>query len=102
MSVETFEKELTKLEKYLIKNGRKEFVDEIRKGDPGLREAKLLSLAKHRQHIKSTKAQDVELKEISEKKSVLEAPYNDQIRMNDKLCRFIHLINKEEGLDENE
>lgn len=97
---ETLEKELTNLERYLIREGRKEFVDEIRKSDPSAREAKLLSLAKHRQQIVTTMSEDSELKSARDNAKTLAAPYNEQKRMNDKLCRFIHLINKDEGIDD--
>ncbi len=91
------EKEITKLEKYLIKEDRKEFILEMRRGTPQTRDAKLLSLAKHKQEIVNTMAKDEELKTINSKRSELQAPYNEQKRMNDKLSRFVHLIAKEEG-----
>lgn len=91
------EKEIIKLEKDLIKDGRKEFVLEVRQGDSFTRDQKLLKLAKHRSEIKSTKANDEELRKARLNKNSLEAPYREQLKWNDKLTRFVTLVMEEEG-----
>ncbi len=95
---EDLEKEMTKLEKYLIKEGRKDFVIEMRQSDSPKRESKLLGLAKHKQELITLMSKDVALKTAKEIVKGLKAPYNEQKRMNDKLSRFVHLLSEEEGL----
>lgn len=95
----TLEKEVTKLERYLIKQGREDFVQAMRAAEEDRLNSKLLSLAKHRQEIKSTKAEDLELLRASELKKELEAPYKEQLRMNEKLASFVALVMKEKGLE---
>ncbi len=95
MSEYSREKETTKLEKYLSKKDRRDFVDEIRGAAPEQLEAKLLGLAKHAQEITNTKDSDEELKKACDHKTQLEAPYKEQKLMNSKLARFCALIMKE-------
>lgn len=92
MSEPTLEKEVTKLEKYLRKQGRKDFIDEMRAASDGTLESKLLSLAKHDQEIRNTMAKDEELIKAKERKADLEATYKEQLRMNAKLARFVALV----------
>lgn len=96
--MEDLEKEITKLERYLIKEGRKEFVEEIRLNPAG-REAKLISLFKHLQEIEETMKNDEELQKTRKTASALAYPYNRQKLMNKKLRRFIFLLNKEQGYE---
>lgn len=95
----SLEKETTKLEKYLKERDRGDFIDAIRSADFLTLDAKLLGLAKHREEIKNTKARDNDLKKASETKKNLEAPYREQMRMNEKLARFVALIMQEKGLE---
>lgn len=97
MSEPTLEKETTKLERYLIKEGRKDFIDEIRAASLGTLDQKMLGLAKHREEIRNTKANDEALNDAKERAKDLGAPYRDQLRMNEKLTRFVSLIMKENG-----
>ena len=99
MSEITLEKETTKLEKYLVKQGRKDFIDEMRAASPETLNAKLLALAKHNQEIKNTMAKDDKLQEAKERKKDLEGVYKDQTKMNDKLARFVALVMKENGVE---
>lgn len=94
---EDSEKEITKLERYLIKQGRQDFITEMRHGTPLIREAKRLNLAKHLQEIISTQASDKELNEVNAKRSQLRAPYLEQKKMNEKFSRFVHLLAEESG-----
>lgn len=99
MSELTLEKETTKLEKYLVKQGRKDFIDEMRAASPEALNTKLLALAKHNQEIANTKAKDDELEKANNKKKELEAPYKDQKKMNEKLARFVALMMEEKGVE---
>lgn len=99
MSELTLEKETTKLEKYLVKQGRKDFIDEIRAASPEALNQKLLGLAKHREEITNTMAADQDLEAAKNKKKSLEEPYKDQKKMNAKLARFVALIMKENGVE---
>lgn len=93
------EKEVTKLEKALIKDGRKAFVQEMRHSSILQLEAKLLSLAKHSQEITNTKNRDGELLAAKQRKSELEAPYREQATYNQKLARFVSLVLKDQEGD---
>jgi hypothetical protein len=93
----TLEKETTKLEKYLVKQGRKDFVEAMRNASASELDSKMLSLAKHREEIATTKSNDTELETAKEKKKDLEAPYREQLAMNKKLSRFVGLMMKEMG-----
>ena len=93
------EKEITKLEKFLVKEGRRDFVDAMRGADQATLDGKFLSLAKHLQAIKNTKANDTELKASKEKTSELGAPYREQLKMNAKLSRFIALMMIDQGFE---
>lgn len=98
MSQPTLEKEMTTLEKYLVREGRKDFIDEIRAASPETLDSKLLGLAKHREEIANTKANDGELRRAKEKAKDLGAVYRDQLKMNNKLARFVALIMEEQGI----
>lgn len=89
------ELEATKLEKFLKKEGRQDFIDEIRAASPETLEQKLLGLAKHAQEITNTRDADDELRRAKEHAKSLGATYREQKKMNDKLARFVALIMKE-------
>lgn len=95
----TLEKEVTKLEKYLKKEGRQDFVDEMMDGDSERLNAKLLGLAKHRQEILNTRSEDGDLKKAKEEVKDLDAPYKEQLKMNEKLTRFVSLVMKDKGIE---
>ena len=98
MSELTLEKETTKLEKFLKKEGRQDFIDEMRAADAGQLEARLLGLAKHAQEITNTRDNDEELRKAKEHAKNLGAPYREQKKMNDKLARFVALMMQEKGI----
>ena len=95
----TLEKEMVKLERYLIKQGREDFVRTMRASNEEQLNFKLLTLAKHRQEIKSTKVRDQKLLQASETKKELESPYKEQLRMNEKLSSYVAQVMKEKGLE---
>lgn len=97
MSEENLEKEITKLEKYLLRQGRQDFLVDMKKSTKEEREAKLLSLTQHKQELLTTMANDDELNSLKEKVKFARSVYTDQTKMNDKLSRFIHLLMKDEG-----
>lgn len=99
MSEFTLATETTKLEKYLVKQGRKDFIDEMRAATPESLNAKLLALAKHNQEIANTKANDQELEKAKQRKKDLEEPYKEQKKMNEKLARFVALMMREQGIE---
>lgn len=90
------ELELTKLEKYLIRQGREDLVRSMKNATIEEMENKLLAYAKHAQEITNTKNRDEELIEARRKVSTLNAPYSEQLRMNKKLARYVSLILKDE------
>lgn len=93
----TLEKEKTKLEKYLKKQGRQDFIEQIDAADVTQLDAKLLGLAKHAQEIANTKANDVALEDVKNEKKTLEQPYREQLQMNKKLSRYVALAMQEKG-----
>lgn len=95
----TLEKETTKLEKFLINEGREDFINEMRAGDEDRLNKKLLSLTKHRQEILSSRAEDEDLKRAKEEVKGLDAPYKEQLKMNEKLTRFVSLVMKDKGIE---
>lgn len=91
------EKELTKLEKYLVKQGRVDLVQELRSLDNDSRRERLMKQAVHEQEILDTKEKDEELKKAKEQARFLAASYNEQTRMVKKISRFIHLLIEDSG-----
>jgi hypothetical protein len=91
------EKEITKLEKYLNKQGRSELVQELRRLGNDDRRGRLLAQAVHEQEIFDTKEKDQDLKDAREKARELNASYSEQLRMLKKISRFIHLLIEESG-----
>lgn len=95
----SLEREKTKLERYLIKKERGQFIEDVLKMGATELNQKMLGLAKHREEIRNTKAEDAELIEATEKKKSLEAPYREQLRMNEKLTRFVAIVMKDQGVE---
>ena len=86
------EKESTKLEKYLIRQGRQELVLELRQASKDLLKKKIQDQAIYKQETISARQADEGLKEAKAKAREMAAPYNESIRMNEKLSRFISLL----------
>lgn len=92
---EDLEKEVTKLERYLIRNGRETLVREIRALNPEQLKKKMQEYAMYRQELIDFKANDKDLREAKKKVSELNAPHNENIRANDKITRFVSLVIKD-------
>lgn len=93
------ELETTKLERYLVNQGRATFIEEIRGASPETLDSKLLGLAKYNQEIENTRNDDKELRDAKQHARDLGASYREQLNMNKKLARFIALIMSERGVD---
>jgi hypothetical protein len=91
------EKEITKLERYLIKQGRAKFVQELRSLDNDTRRDRLMKQAVHEQEIMDTRNKDEKLQAAKENARFQAATYNEQLRMNKKISRFIHLLIEDSG-----
>lgn len=88
----TLETELTKLQKSLEKMGRQDFMEQVDNADAATLDSKILSLAKHREDIQTTKQNDPQLKEISDQKRELNAPYAEQLKANKVMARYAALV----------
>lgn len=91
------EKEIIKLERYLKREGREDFVTEMMAASPALLDSKMLGLAKYREEIQNTQNADEELKRVKQHAKTLGAPYRDDVKMNKKLTRFVALLMQEKG-----
>jgi hypothetical protein len=91
------EKEVTKLEKYLIRNGRSELVVELRRLDLEQLKKRIQDQAIYKQESITARQKDEGLSEAKAKAKEMAAPYNESIRMNDKISRFISLLMGESG-----
>lgn len=91
------EKEMTKLERYLIKQGRQDLVNELRDLDNDERRQRLMKQAVLEQEILDTKAKDTKLQDAKDEARSLAATYNEQTRMSKKISRFIHLLIEDSG-----
>lgn len=91
------EKEIIKLERYLKREGREDFVTEMQAASPVQLDAKMLGLAKYREEIQNTQNADEKLREAKRHASSLGAGYRDDIKMNKKLTRFVALLMQDKG-----
>ena len=94
------EKEIVKLERYLIKQGRENLVQELRKLDNDDRRQRLMKQAVLEQEIMDTKAKEADKDPVSKAKAIVRehnATYNEQKRMSQKISRFIHLLIEDSG-----
>lgn len=91
------ELERTKLEKYLVKNGRLNLVQELRDLDNDARRQKLMKQAVYEQEIMDVKANDADLQAAKSLARDLGSVYNENLRMNKKISRFIHLLIEDSG-----
>lgn len=88
-------KEVTKLEKYLIRQRDSQFVKDLRALTKDQLKKKMQEQAIYRQETVTAKQEDEELKTLKEKVKDLQAPYNDALKMNDKISRFVSLLLKD-------
>lgn len=91
------EKEITKLERYLLKQGREEFVKEIRGLNNDDRRDRLMKQAVYEQEIMDAKANDKKLQAAKDEARSLGSVYSENLRMNKKIARFIHLLIEDSG-----
>lgn len=91
------EKEITKLEKYLKRQGREELIRELRDLSNDDRRGRLMKQAVYEQEIFDSKENDKDLKAAKEKARDLNAVYNENLRLNKKISRFIHLLIEDSG-----
>ncbi len=92
MSELSQQKEIVKLEKQL---NDETLASELRGLTKKELEFKLLELAKHAQEIVTTRNDDEALTCAKNVVKDLNAPYNDQLKGNKLMARFIHLLVKE-------
>lgn len=91
------EKELTKLEKYLTRQGRTDLINDLRNLDNDERRQRLMKQAVYEQEIMDAKAKDEGLKAAKTVAKDLGAVYNENLRMNKKISRLIHLMIEDSG-----
>lgn len=93
----TLEKEVYKLEKYLKRNGSPNLVEDLRRLSLEQLKKRMQDQAIHKQDTITEKQNDQALNELKDKVREMNSTYNDQIRMNDKISRFISLLMKDLG-----
>lgn len=91
------EKEITKLERYLIKQGRADLVKELQNLSNDDRRNRLMKQAVYEQEIMDAKANDSGLIAAKEEARSLGSVYNENLRMNKKISRYIHLKIEDSG-----
>lgn len=94
------EKEITKLERYLKRQGREELIKELRGLDNDDLRQRLMKQAVHEQEIADTKAKAADKDPVANAKSVVRehnATFGEQKRMCQKISRFIHLLIDDSG-----
>lgn len=90
--MEDSEKELVKIEKYLRKHKDAEFIIELRRLSKDQLEERIKAQALFRQETITAKRDDKILNELKAKVKEFSGPYNDSLRLNDKISRFISLL----------
>jgi uncharacterized membrane protein len=91
------EKEITKLERYLTRQGRSELIQQLRKLSNDDRRQRLMKQAVLEQEIQDTKEKDEKLKSAKDLARELNSTYTEQTRMARKISRFIHLLIEDSG-----
>lgn len=94
------EKEITKLEKFLIKQGRKTLIEELRALDNDKRRDRLMQQAILEQELTDTKAKDSEKEPVKTAKDVIKehnATFREQRQMSQRISRFLHLLIEDSG-----
>lgn len=97
MITSELEKELTKVEKYLLRQGRVDLMNELKNLKPEELKNRLLKQALHHEEILDAKSSDTELQDTKDKVRDLQGPYNDSLRMNKKISRYINLLLKDKS-----
>lgn len=91
------EKEIYKLEKYLRRQKDEEYIVDLRRLDVDQLQERMKKQALYRQETITAKQKDVGLSEAKETARSLAAPYNESLRMGDKISRFISLLLEEKN-----
>lgn len=91
------EKEITKLERYLIKEGKENLIRELRDLDNDDRRQRLMKQAVYEQEVQDTKNNDEVLKKARAAANFENSKYTEQVRMSRKISRFIHLLIEDSG-----
>lgn len=94
---EDLEKEVTKLERYLRNQKDADFIIELRRLSPDQLKERIKQQALYRQETITAKQNDKELRDAKSTASNMAYPYNQSLRMNDKISRFISLLLTESG-----
>lgn len=85
-------KESTKLEKYLLKHKDAEFIRDLRVANLEQLKKRIQEQAIYEQQTITAKSEDEKLHDAKSIVKELQSPYNDSIRMNKKISRFISLL----------
>jgi hypothetical protein len=93
----TLEKERTKLERYLKRNGSPNLIEDLGRLNLEQLKKRIQDQAIHKQDTITEKQNDEKLNELKDKVREMNATYNEQIRMNDKISRYISLLIKDVG-----
>lgn len=94
------EKEITKLEKYLLKNGRENLVKELRGLSNEQRRDRMKSQAILEQELTDLKAKAADKDPVKTARGVIQEhnrTYSEQKRMSQKISRFVHLLIEDSG-----
>lgn len=93
------EKEITKMERKLRKDGQQQFIDDLRAMTESQLNEQILILAKHKQDIITAQKKDPDLRDAKNHVSSLNYPYNKNKRANDQKARFAALILKDKFVE---
>lgn len=93
----TDDTERTKLEKYLKRQGRGELVESLQTLNIEELKNRLKDQAIHEQVTLNTRDEDQELRRAKAVAKELNASYNEQLRMNKKICRYINTLLQDKG-----
>jgi hypothetical protein len=91
------DKEMTKLEKYLRRNGSPNLIVDLRKLTADELRKRIQDQAIYKQDTITLKQNDEVLNGLKDQVREQTRTYNDNIRMNDKISRFISLLLKDLG-----
>ncbi len=93
----TDDTERTKLEKYLKKQGRSELVESLQAFNNEQLKNRLKDQAIHEQVTLNERDNDGTLKKAKATARELSSSYNEQLRMNKKICRYISTLLEDKG-----
>jgi hypothetical protein len=93
----TLEKERTKLERYLKKNASPNLVEDLAHLNLEQLKKRIQDQAIHKQDTITSKQGDDDLNKLKDQVRERNSYWNDQIRMNDKISRYISLLMKDLG-----